>query len=143
MSMEDEVRAASSRFYAALSGMANGDAGAMADCWSHSPDATAMHPIGGRDEGWEAVRASFAQVAGISTGGSIRIEDALIRVSGDVAWEIGRERGRATMAGRELELDHRVTNVYRREGGAWKLVHHHTDVAPAMVAMLEELGGGA
>jgi hypothetical protein len=29
-----------------------------------------------------------------------------------------------------------VTNIYRREGGGWKMVHHHTDVSPAMVEAL-------
>ncbi|MCG8606139.1 hypothetical protein MJD09_14270 [bacterium] len=28
--------------------MANGDAGSMADIWSHGADVTVMHPIGGR-----------------------------------------------------------------------------------------------
>ncbi|HYU19986.1 MAG TPA: nuclear transport factor 2 family protein [Chloroflexota bacterium] len=34
---------------------------------------------------------------------------------------------------------HRVTNIYRREGGEWKMVHHHTDVSPAMNDLLSRL----
>ena len=56
MSEEDDVRAASARFYAALNGMAGGNAGAMAAVWSHSASVTAMHPIGGREVGWAEVR---------------------------------------------------------------------------------------
>jgi hypothetical protein len=48
MSAEDDVRAAAERFYTALNGVLNGDAGPMADVWSQTADATAMHPIGGR-----------------------------------------------------------------------------------------------
>jgi len=51
MRVEDEVRKASEDFYAALNRMANGDAGSMADIWSHGADVTAMHPIGGRHVG--------------------------------------------------------------------------------------------
>jgi ketosteroid isomerase-like protein len=35
-----------------------------------------------------------------------------------------------------VRVDWRVTNIYRREGGGWKMVHHHTDVSPAMVEAL-------
>jgi hypothetical protein len=33
----------------------------------------------------------------------------------------------------------RVTNIYQREAGAWKMTHHHTDLAPAMVEVLDRL----
>jgi hypothetical protein len=63
MSTEDEVRKASEQFYAALNRMANGDARSLADIWSQGAGVTTMHPIGGREVGWDKVRASFAQVA--------------------------------------------------------------------------------
>ena len=53
---EDEVRAASQQFYAALNSAANGDAGPMAAIWSQGTDVTTMHPIGGRQIGWDQVR---------------------------------------------------------------------------------------
>lgn len=59
MSAQEEVRRASKQFYDALNRMANGDAGLMPSAWSHSPEVTAMHPIDGREVGWEAVKASF------------------------------------------------------------------------------------
>jgi hypothetical protein len=48
---EDDVRAASDRFYSALDAMANGDASSMTEIWSHEDDVTTMHPIGGREVG--------------------------------------------------------------------------------------------
>jgi ketosteroid isomerase-like protein len=47
----------------------------------------------------------------------VKLVDQMIQASGDLAYEVGKERGTATMAGQEVALDHRVTNVYRREGG--------------------------
>jgi ketosteroid isomerase-like protein len=139
MSTEDEVRKASEQFYAALNRMANGDASPLADIWSQGAGVTTMHPIGGREVGWDKVHASFAQVAEIASEGRIRLDDQLIRVMGDVAYELGSERGQAKFAGQQVSLDHRVTNIYRREAGSWKLVHHHTDVSPAMLDVLNRL----
>jgi uncharacterized protein (TIGR02246 family) len=138
MSAEDEVRKASQQFYAALNRMANGDSGAMADIWSHSATVTTMHPIGGREVGWDAVRASFEQVAKVASDGKIELKDQLIRVAGDVAYEMGVEHGGMTLAGHQAAIEHRVTNIYQRQGGAW-MVHHHTDTSPAMLDILKRL----
>lgn len=139
MSAEDEVRKASQQFYAALNRMANGDSSAMADIWSHGATVTAMHPIGGREVGWDAVRASFEQVAKVTSDGKIELKDQLIRVAGDVAYEMGVEQGRLKLAGHQAAIEHRVTNIYQRQAGAWKLVHHHTDTSPAMLEILTRL----
>jgi len=139
MSTEDEVRKASEQFYAALNRMANGDARPLADIWSQGPGVTTMHPIGGREVGWDKVRESFEQVAEIASEGRVRLDDQVIRVTGDLAYELGFERGQAKFAGQQVTLDHRVTNIYRREAGSWKIVHHHTDVSPAMLDVLNRL----
>src|ERR1700676_3085430 len=86
MSTEDEVRTASQQFYAALNNMANGDASAMSEIWSHDAVVTAMHPVGGRHVGWDEVRDSFQQVAQIASEGRIRLDDQMIQVTGAMAW---------------------------------------------------------
>jgi ketosteroid isomerase-like protein len=139
MSTEIEVRKASEQFYAAVNRMANGDAGSLSDIWSHSAVATAMHPIGGRQVGWDKVRESFQQVAQIASEGRVKLDDQIIQVTGDLAYELGVERGQATLAGQQVTLDQRVTNIYRREAGSWKILHHHTDVSPAMLDVLKRL----
>ncbi len=139
MSTENEVRKASEQFYAAVNRMANGDAGSLSEIWSHSAAVTAMHPIGGRQVGWEKVRESFQQVAQIASEGRVKLDDQMIQVTGDLAYELGVERGQATLAGQQVTLDQRVTNIYRREAGSWKVVHHHTDVSPAMLDVLKRL----
>ena len=132
MSTEDEVRKASEQFYAAVNRMVNGDAGPLADIWSHSAVVTTMHPIGGREVGWDKVRQSWEQVAQLASEGQVKLGDQIIQVAGDVAYELGVEHGQAKLAGQQVTIEHRVTNIYRRESGAWKIVHHHTDVSPAM-----------
>lgn len=139
MSAEDEVRKASKQFYAGLNRMVNGDAGPLADIWSHSKDVTAMHPIGGRHVGWDAVGASFEEVAQLASEGKVELKDQLIRVVNDVAFEAGVEYGQLKLAGQQATIDHRVTNIYRREAGAWKIIHHHTDTSPGMLEVLSRL----
>ncbi len=139
MATEDDVRQASDRFYAALTRMLNGDAGPMMDVWSHSSDVTTMHPIGEREVGWEQVEGPWRQVASMCTGGQVAIKDQLIRVGGDLAYEVGTESGEGTLAGQKISFGQRVTNVYRREDGEWKVVHHHTDKSPAMEELVSRL----
>ena len=139
MAAEDEVRKASEQLYTALNRMLNGDAGPLADIWSRSAGVTTMHPIGGREVGWDKVRQSWEQVAQIASEGQVKLGDQMIHVAGDVGYELGVEQGQVKFAGQQVTIEHRVTNIYRREGGAWKIVHHHTDVSPAMVDVLSRL----
>jgi ketosteroid isomerase-like protein len=139
MSSEHEVRTASAQFYDALNSMMVGDAAPLAAVWSHSAGVSTMHPIGGRQTGWDEVRGSFEQVAQLASGGHAELRDQSIQVAGDMAYEVGVERGQATLAGEQITIEQRVTNVYRREAEGWKIVHHHTDVSPAMLDLLSRL----
>ena len=139
MSKEEGVRKTSMQFYNALTDMGNGIAGKMEDLWSHDETVTAMHPIDGRDLGWTAVKNSFDQVAGIAADGKIELKDQLIRVVGDVAYEIGTETGEFKLAGNEVKIGQRVTNIYQLKDGQWKIIHHHADISPAMLDVLSKL----
>jgi ketosteroid isomerase-like protein len=139
MSAEDDVRKASQKFYGALNLMANGNSNSLADIWSHSPLVTTMHPIGGREVGWDAVRQTWEQTAQFAAEGKVEIKDQLIRVAGDMAYEVGIEKGQFKLAGEKVSIEQRVTNIYQKEGGGWKIVHHHTDLSPSMLEVLGRL----
>src|SRR3984893_11449917 len=98
MTIEKEVRAASTKFYSALNRMLNGDAGSLADIWSHSATVTTMHPIGGREVGWDQVRGSWEQVAQLTTEGQVKLSDQLYQDYGDAAYELGVEHWQLTLA---------------------------------------------
>ena len=55
----------------------------------------------------------------IASGGSVTLADRLIRTVGDAAYELGTEHVDAALADRPVRREVRVTNLYRREGGAW------------------------
>ncbi len=133
VAVDDEIQQTAEQFYAALNQMVSGDASALADVWSHGPDVTTMHPLGGREAGWERVQATWELAASLFTEGRVTISDqVIVPLTEDVAYTVATERGEGTIGGEQLSFEHRVTNIYRREDGAWKLVHHHTDLVPEM-----------
>ena len=132
MTTKREIREISTQFYAALKGMLNGDARALSDVWAHHSFVTAMHPLGGRQVGWAEVRKAWEQIAQRSSGGKVELKDQLIRLAGDVAYEVGIEHVEAKLGGQKVAAKIRVTNIYQREAGVWKITHHHTDMSPAV-----------
>jgi ketosteroid isomerase-like protein len=138
MSIEDEVGKASDQFYAALNRLFNGNADSMEDIWSHDSTVTALHPIGDRTVGWDDVRESYQDIAQIAEQGQVKLDDQIIQVIGDFAYEVGVDHGQAIFAGYQVTLDYRVTNIYRNEAGSWKIVHRHADISPAMLDFLKQ-----
>jgi len=133
MSAEDEVRQASEQYYAALTGLLTGDAGPLMQIWSHSPDVTAMNPYVGREVGWQQLKPVIERIAQLCQGSqaTLWLQNRLILVGGDLAYETGIESGDGIIMGKQTTINHRVTNIYRHEAGAWKMVHRHTDLNQA------------
>jgi ketosteroid isomerase-like protein len=139
MTTEDDVRAVSDRFYDALQQMVNGDTDPMSEVWSHRDDVTTMHPIGGREVGWDEVRESWESVADISEGGEVERTDQFIHVEGESAYELVTEHVSWSLAGQEINEDARGTNIYHFEDGEWKIIHHHTDTGEEAIEALQSL----
>ena len=91
MTIENEIRAASDKFYSALNRMLNGDAGPLGDIWSHSPTVTTMHPIGGREVGWDQVRGSWEKVAQLATQGQVHHHTDAVQSMIDVLSRLGKK----------------------------------------------------
>nr|WP_270108532.1 nuclear transport factor 2 family protein [Glycomyces luteolus]MDA1358727.1 nuclear transport factor 2 family protein [Glycomyces luteolus] len=51
-------------------------------------------------------------------------------VIGDMAYTVGFEHTQTTLDGTDRTYTLRVTQVYRREAGEWKVVHRHGDTPP-------------
>lgn len=65
----------------------------MTDVWSQGANVTAMHPIGGREAGCEAVKGSFEQVAQLASDGQIKAVDQFILVIREIVYELGSDTG--------------------------------------------------
>ena len=97
--------------------------------WSRRDPVTLFGAIGMGESGWEQLSRTFSWVASrFSEVSDFRFDVELVEVSGDMAYTLGFERFIGSVAGRPVEpITVRVTHVYRREDGEWKIVHRHAD----------------
>ncbi len=82
--------------------------------------------------GWADVSEAIRRVASVYTGSNaVEFEVVAAGLSGDLAYLVGYERATSSIQGGvDQELALRITQVYRREDGDWKLVHRHADPGP-------------
>jgi ketosteroid isomerase-like protein len=128
---EQAVRDAATAFYGALNVLFTGNPAPMQEIWSHADDVTYMGPTGGLKKGWREVLEDWRSQAAMKLGGSVKAEDMRIAVGGDLAVVHNWEKGQNAGADGKVELvSIRATNVFRKEGGVWKMISHHTDLLP-------------
>jgi len=111
----------------------NGDPALWKQHASHREDVTILGGFGGYGEkGWDAVgtRYDWASSQYKSGGATMKVEYVSIVVSGDLAFTVGVERQEGSRVGDQQNPGRRAlraTQVFRKEGGAWKLLHRHAD----------------
>lgn len=128
---EMSFRQAADRLYDALNAMFTGDLTPMKALWSHADDMTYMGPGGGLQVGWKQVLKILEGHAALKLGGKVHPEDLHMTVGEDIAVMHSVQSGELTnVAGKPKELSLRATSVFRKEGGAWKVIGHHTDLLP-------------
>lgn len=137
---DDLLRAVNDSLYAALNAMFTGDTALLYSIWSHADDVTLMGPFGGRLTGWEAVGKEFKKIADMKLGGKIFCRDSHIYAGTDVGYVICVEEGEnRSPEGKPVMVSHRATNIFRLEGGQWKLIHHHTDISTQLENTFQDL----
>ncbi len=127
MMVDPEFRRAVDANYAALQSLIDGDPGPILAAWSHADDVTSFLGYGGYEQGWEQVRQRFEWVAQRFGGGVARSTELAIHQSGDLGYTIELEHRDTQVDGQPTTFTLRVTHLYRREAGAWKVVHRHAD----------------
>lgn len=126
----EAVEKSISQFYVALDDMFKGDVDRMRQVWSHADDVTYMGPGGGMLVGWKKVVESWEVQAAMKLGGAVTPADVQITVGRDLAVAQNYEVGENKVAGETQKVSIRVTNVFRKEAGEWKMIGHHTDLLP-------------
>ena len=106
-----------------------GDPQPRMELWSRRDPVTLFGAIGMSESGWQQLGRTFNWVASrFSDVSDFRFDVELVEVSGDMAYTLGFERFNGSIAGRPVEpVTVRVTHIYRREDGGWKIVHRHAD----------------
>ena len=108
----------------------NGKPDAFKALWSRRDDITLSGGFGGTiEKGWDAIGRRLDWVGTQFSKGSNTIERLVAQESGDLGYVVQLEHLRYTVPGQAQEStrDYRVTMVFRRESGAWRLVHRQAD----------------
>jgi ketosteroid isomerase-like protein len=106
----------------------NGDPEPRLAMWSTNDPVTLLGAVQSAS-GWDEVSRLFRWLgSGFSDCTAYRFELLAAGVSGDLAYTVGYEHTTAAWDGTPLDpYTLRVTHVYRREDGEWRIVHRHAD----------------
>jgi ketosteroid isomerase-like protein len=121
------------RFVAAEEALHNGDPEPRLAMWSDQDPVTLFGAWGPCKSGWKEVSPVFRWLASRFSGVSdYRLDLVAAGLSGDLAYTVGFERSRVSIDGGPAQENVlRVTHVFRRENGEWKIVHRHGDFVPS------------
>lgn len=108
----------------------NGDVEPRLALWSHD-DPVTLYGAEFTGSGWRELEPMFREVASwFSDSQEFDFEVTAAGASGDVAYTVGYERNKVLVEGMPRAYTLRVTHVYRREDGRWRIVHRHADRPP-------------
>ena len=125
---EAEVAALVRTTEEATTAFLRGDMARYLEITSHLPGFTLFNPFGGEVSRYEDRRESLTAAAGFFRGGEARIDLVDAHASGDLLVLVMVERQHGEVGGLpDQDWSLRVTQVYRRDRGEWRLVHRHAD----------------
>ena len=118
---------------AAGAAMQNGDPDPVINSWAYSDEITLFGAWGPIEKGHKAVTDTMRWVGSRFTGcEAVDVENTVVASSGDLAYTVGFERSHVSIdGGPPRDMTVRVTHIYRRIDGEWKLMHRHADFPPA------------
>jgi ketosteroid isomerase-like protein len=124
----------------------NGDAGPRTAMWSHDPSVTLFGGVMG-GSGWQEIEPIFRRLgASFSDCSSYDVEVIAAAASDGLAYTVAFEHTTASVnSGPPTAYVLRVTTVFRREDGEWKVVHRHADPAGSATAghVLQQLASSS
>jgi ketosteroid isomerase-like protein len=123
----------------------NGDAAPRIEMWSHGDSVTLFGGVMG-GSGWSEIEPIFRRLgASFADCTSFDIEIIAARASNDLAYTVAHEHTIASVHGAPpAAYELRVTTVFHREDGEWKVVHRHADPLGSAAAgdVLQHLASG-
>lgn len=99
--------------------------------WSRQDDISLFGAFGPCKKGWDQVGKTVEWVASRFRQGVVTAEYEVVYEGADLAYTVGYEIGDVAVDGAPITRQRlRVTQIYGREDGKWRLVHRHGDFAP-------------
>ena len=114
----------------ALDAFMKGDPEPAKALFSRRDDVTLANPFGPAARGWPQLEPTLEQAAAHYREGEATGFDRISEyATAELAYIVEVERLRAKVGGADeiTPLALRVTTIFRREDGAWKIVHRHAD----------------
>jgi ketosteroid isomerase-like protein len=118
------------QYHHALGAFMRGDHEPAKRLFSEREDVTLGNPFGPFARGWTQVVQTMERAAAHYRDGDADGFDTISRYVGpDLACTVEVERLRSKVGGREdlTPVELRVTTIFRREDGRWRIVHRHAD----------------
>ncbi|RJQ82359.1 DUF4440 domain-containing protein [Pseudonocardiaceae bacterium YIM PH 21723] len=138
-----DVQSAVDEVHHALTELAAGNAEPTRKTYWHADHTTLFGAYGGYDVGWPALSrrldAITPLVAGRGSRDGVEVQ-TLAAATGDLAYTVELERRRESGQDTSTVQTLRVTQIYRRVQGTWKLVHRHADPLSDIHDALAETG---
>jgi ketosteroid isomerase-like protein len=107
-----------------------GDPQPYLNIWSRRDPISLFGAFGPCKTGWSQVSQTVGWVGTRFSDGDMTHDVEVAYVGAELAYTVGYEQGEVAIDGVRQSVKLRVTLIYRREDGDWKLVHRHGDFAP-------------
>src|SRR5579863_6611852 len=95
--------------------------------WSRADDVSLMGGVGGHQVGIDNVTELLTAAAKTLNYETWSAENLAIGFGETLGFAVELERLTRNVDGAEEEMRLRATSIYRRENGAWKVIHRHGD----------------
>jgi len=126
---EHDFDSAIAAYRDALQAFVRGDPKGVLSQFSEEDDVTLANPLGPPRRGPSEGKQAAEEAAAHFQGGSVRFEEVSRYATSGLGYVVQFERVDAQLVGSEgtRQMSLRVTMVFRREDGAWKVAHRHAD----------------
>jgi ketosteroid isomerase-like protein len=125
---EASVRVAIARLHAAMAKVANGDVSEIKALYSHSDDATSFYGWGGYEKGWQAVSKRWDWAGAQFKSGTVRHENVSTVITPELFYVTDIETFENQRVAETESItgwSNRVTHIFRKENGEWRLLRRH------------------